>query len=89
MNLASLNCTSDEVLHSVDKNELLSVVNKPLKDHLKHSFQVFRAGLKTTEEGKQPEDVKVDTRVSIMKPLGAKWITSAYNYQCTITSRQG
>ena len=46
---------------------MLSVVNKPLKDYLRHSFQVFRAGLKTTEERKEPEDIEVDTRVSIMK----------------------
>ena len=33
---------------------------------------------KQLQDGKEPEDVKVDMRLSITKPLGAKWITSAY-----------
>ena len=30
--------------------------------------------------GKQQEDIKVDTRLSVFKPLGVKWLTSAYDY---------
>ena len=35
---------------------------------------------KQLHEGKEPKDVKVDTRLSIMKPLTTRWITSAYDY---------
>ena len=58
------------------------LVNKPLKDHLRRSFQSWYSEQvsKQLEEGKEPEDVKVDTRLTIMKPFGAKWITSAYDY---------
>ena len=32
------------------------------------------------ESGQKIEDVRVDTRLSIMKELGAKWIVAAYDY---------
>ena len=32
------------------------------------------------DDGKQPEDTEVDTRLSVMKPLSARWIISAYDY---------
>ena len=69
------NCT--DLLQPLDLS-----VNKPLKDHLRRSFQSWHSEQvsKQLEEGKEPEDVKVDTRLTIMKPLGAKQITSAYDY---------
>ena len=69
------NCT--DLLQPLDFS-----VNKPLKDHLRRSFQSWYSEQvsKQLEEGKEPEDVKVDTRLTIMKPLGAKWLTSAYDY---------
>ena len=69
------NCT--DLLQPLDLS-----VNKPLKDHLRRSFQSWYSEQvsKQLEEGKEPDDVKVDMRLSIMKPLGAKWITSAYDY---------
>ena len=63
------NCT--DLLQPLDRS-----VNKP---HLRHSFQSWYSEQvsKQLEEGKEPVDIKVDARLSIMKPLGAKWITSA------------
>ena len=29
---------------------------------------------------KQPEDIEVDMKLSVMKPLSARWIISAYDY---------
>ena len=56
--------------------------NKPLKDHLRNSFQTWYSEQVPIQlqEGKEPEDVKVDTRLSVMKPLSAKWITAAYDH---------
>ena len=73
--IAPSNCT--DLLQPLDLS-----VNKPLKDHLRHSFQSWYSEQvsKQLEEGKEPEDVKIDTRLSIMKPLSAKWIISAYDY---------
>ena len=31
-------------------------------------------------DGKQPEDIEVDMKLFVMKPLGARWIISAYDY---------
>ena len=69
------NCT--DLLQPLDLS-----VNKPLKDHLRCSFQSWYSEQvsKQLEEGKEPEDIKVDTRLSVMKPLGARWITSACDY---------
>ena len=36
------------------------------------------------EEGKQPEDIKVDTTLSDMKPFGAKWMIVAHDYCCVL-----
>ena len=71
------NCT--DLLQPLDLS-----VNKPLKDHLRCSFKSWYSEhvSKQLEERKEPEDVdvKVDTRLLIMKPLSARWITSAYDY---------
>ena len=71
------NCT--DLLQPLDLS-----VNKPLKDPLRRSFKPWYSEhvSKLLEERKVPEDidVKVDTRLSIMKPLSARWITSAYDY---------
>ena len=63
------NCT--DLLQPLDRS-----VNNP---HLRRSFQSWYSEQvsKQLEEGKEPEDVKVDARLSIMKSLDAKWITSA------------
>ena len=60
-----------------------SSINKPLKSHLKSSFQKWYA----SEIQKQIKDVAegspltpVDTRISVIKPLHAKWLMDAYDY---------
>ena len=32
------------------------------------------------DDGKQPEDVAVDMKLTVIKPLSARWIISAYDY---------
>ncbi len=72
------NCT--DLLQPLDLS-----VNKPLKDHLRRSFQTWYSDQvsKQLQEGKEPEDIKVATRLSIMKPVSARWIISAYDYLCS------
>ena len=69
------NCT--DVLQSMDLS-----VNKPLKDHLRSKFQSWYSEQVTKQmnDGKQPEDIEVDMKLSVMKPLSARWIISAYDY---------
>ena len=31
-------------------------------------------------DGKQPEDIEVDMKLSVIKSLSARWIISAYDY---------
>ena len=35
---------------------------------------------KQMDNGKQPEDIEVDMKLSVMKPLSARWIISVYDY---------
>ena len=53
-------------------------VNKPLKDHLRSKFQSWYAEQvsKQMKDEKQPEDIE-DMKLSLMKPLSARWIISA------------
>ena len=69
------NCT--DLLQPLDL-----AVNKPFKNHLRQSFQSWYSNQVSSQlqEGKKPDEVTIDTRLSIMKPLGVKWITSAYDY---------
>ena len=32
------------------------------------------------KDGKQPEDIEVDMKLSVMKTLSTRWIISAYDY---------
>ena len=58
------------------------LVNKPLKDHFRSEFQSWYSDQvsKQMDDGKQPEDVAVDMKLTVMKPLSARWIISAYDY---------
>ena len=69
------NCT--DVLQPLDLS-----VNKPLTNHFRSKFQQRYSGQvsKQMEDGKPPEDIEVDMKLSVMKPLSAKWIISASDY---------
>lgn len=61
-----------------DRTDLLQPldlsVNKPLKDHLRIAFNLAIYSdqvSKQQQEGKASEDIKVDTKLSIMKPFSA------------------
>ena len=57
-------------------------VNKPLKDHLRSCCQSWHYSeqvSKQLEGGKEPEGIKVDTKLTVVKPLSARWIISAYD----------
>ena len=41
---------------------------------------VCTKSVQTTSEGKNPEDVSVDTGFFVLKELQAKWCVSAYDY---------
>jgi len=54
-------------------------VNKSAKDFLRKQFQVWYS--QQVEKNIREKAVKVvDTKMSIMKPLGAKWLEMLYNY---------
>ena len=59
--------------------------NKPLKDHLRLQFANWYSDQVAQElsTGKQPENIKIDTRLSVFKLHGTKWHTSAYDYFCS------
>ena len=52
------------------------------KAHLRKSTQKWVSSevQRQLEKGKQPENIKIDTRLSVTKPLHTKWITSSYDY---------
>ena len=57
-------------------------VNKPLKDHLRMKFRSWYSDqvVKELEGDREPEDIKVDMRMSVMKELGVHWLTSVFDY---------
>ena len=55
-------------------------VNKAAKEFLHKAFQKWYALQVCAQlEGKAPAD-PVDLRISVMKPLGAKWLVDLYDY---------
>lgn len=57
-------------------------VNKPVTDHLRSNFRSLYADEvpKELKKGKKPEDVTVDTRMSVVKEISAKWNVSACDH---------
>ena len=57
-------------------------VNKSSKDFLRQEAQSWYSQeiVKQMEAGKRPDEIKVDVRISVMKPLHAKWIVKYYDY---------
>ena len=38
---------------------------------------------KQIRDGKEPEEVQIDTRLSVMKEIGVKWLPLSWNYMCS------
>lgn len=56
-------------------------INKPAKDHLKKKFTEWYAH-KVTEQinsGKRPDEVSLDTKLAVVKEIGASWLVSMHN----------
>ena len=55
-------------------------VNKAEKDHLRKQFQSWYADQvrRQLEDGTEPKNVKVDTKLSAIKTPSAKWLVSMY-----------
>ena len=76
------NNTLSVVIHSNCKVLLQPLhfsVNKPMKDHLCCTFKTWYSEQVTKQlwNRKDPEDMKVDLQLTVMKPLSTKWIISA------------
>ena len=57
-------------------------VNKSSKDFLHNEAQscYSQAIVKQMESGRRPDQIKVDVRISVEKPLQAQWIIKYYDY---------
>ena len=69
--------------HCTDRLQPLDIsVNKAVKDHLKRQFRAWYAEQVSRQmDGERvPDDIKVDTRLSAIKTVSAKWIVSMYDY---------
>ena len=71
-NALTNNCT--DVLQPMDLS-----VQKIVKNKLRSSFELWFADT-IAEKIHEGEDVKVSTALSILKPLGAKWLVQAHQY---------
>ena len=66
----------DVPANCTDRLQPLDVsVNKSIKHHLKESFQEWYANEVHKQQGKQ-----VDLKLSVLKPLGAKWFIHAFQH---------
>ena len=56
-------------------------VNKSCKDFLRQQAQAWYSNQirKQMEKGKRTHEIKVDVRISVVKPLHAKWIVKFYD----------
>ena len=57
-------------------------INRSCKSFLRREAQSWYSLQieKQIKEGKKAHEINVDTRISIMKPLYAKWVVSFYDY---------
>ena len=57
-------------------------VNRAAKNFIKKEFISYYSGIiqKGLDEGKALEDIDVDVRLTIIKPMHAQWLVNLYNY---------
>lgn len=57
-------------------------VNESSKSFLRQEVQSWylQVIVKQMEAGKRSDEIKVDVRISVVKPLQAKWIVKFYDY---------
>ena len=55
-------------------------INKAVKEFLRGKFQEWYASQVFKQRKGQVEDKSIDLRLSIMKPLGARWMVDVYNH---------
>ena len=55
-------------------------MNKAVKDQLRSQFQAWYAQEICRQFKEQEERKPVDLRMSMVKPVSARWIVSAYEY---------
>ena len=65
-------------------------VNKAAKNYTKQKFSDWftcqiNAGL---ENGQELDDIEIEYRLSVLKPLHAKWLISFYNYMTTTKGQE-
>ena len=64
--------------------------NKAAKDYTKQKFSDwFTRQINTgLENGQELDDIEIDYRLSVLKPLHAKWLISFYNYMTTTKGQE-
>ena len=57
-------------------------VNRCAKERMKNEFVVYysEAVKQQLDSGTQLEDVEVDFRISVLKPMHAQWLVTLYNF---------
>lgn len=63
-----------------DQLQLLDLaINAPFKKHMKAQFENYYSNKVADQmkKGVKVEDIKVDLRLSVVKPLHAKWVTKS------------
>ena len=65
-------------------------VNKAAKDYTKQKFSDwFTCQINTgLENGQELDGIETDYRLSVLKPLHAKWLISVYNYMTTTKGQE-
>lgn len=65
-------------------------VNGAAKKMTKKSFVKYYSDtiLKQLESGKQMEDIEVDLKLTVLKPLHAQWIVDVYNFFSTTSGKE-
>ena len=65
-------------------------VNKAAKDYTKQKFSDwFTCQINTgLENGQELDDIEIDYRLSVLKPLHAKWLIYFYSYMTTTKAQR-